>query len=199
MKWLFRKLRRWHNRVTPAPKPVPIEIDSTFKTVWGQIIPHEKHKSGANTWDKKLSEYVYGNLLVPLLKMLDADRTGQGVYAAALELFNQGCTASIETHFNAGGGKWIEILVLQGDKLSEMYARRLIKGYLEEYPERGVRGDNGIRWVTKGIPGYYNLINAGKAGMKIKILTEFFFGDRESDYITPEIQAKIINKVLIDI
>lgn len=192
----MRKLRRLVNRVKPVPKPVPVSVDEEFVTVWGQIIPHEKNRSGANTWDKKLSEYAYGLIMVPLLKMLDADRTGQGVYGAAKELFKQGVTATIETHFNAGGGKWIEILVLKDDYLSEKYARMLIAGYLARYPERGTRGDIGIRWVTKGMAGYYNLINAGLAGMKVKILTEFFFGDRESDYIPPEVQAEIINGAL---
>ncbi len=193
----MRWLRRICNRVKPAPRPV--EIDLHFKPEWGHIVAHNSKKQGANSFDRSYSEYTYGNILSHSLSMPSETRDAGGVSLAAKRLVKKGCTASIECHYNAFNGKasGLEILVLKGDDFSAKYAKMIISEAMST-PTRTtkLRADGGIKWISKGDRGYYNLVNAKSAGMKVAILTELFFGDNQFDFIGPSKQAKIINGAL---
>ena len=192
----MRCLKKVINRVKPAPSPV--EIDLHFKPEWGHIVAHNSKKQGANTYNKAYSEYTYGNILSHSLSMPSETRDDGGVSLAAKRLTNKGCNASIECHYNAYNGivGGIEILVLRGDDFSAKYAKMIISEAMSKLDNIKLRGDGGIKWISKGDRGYYNLVNAKSAGMKVAILTELFFGDNEKDFMSPSMQAKIINGAL---
>ena len=158
---------------------------------WGIIIPHTRRSGGAKSFDGLYDEYIYAHLMTREMKIPVATRDLSNVLGAAKELVKDGCNASLEPHYNAYNGKahGASIFVLKGDSLSEKYARLMIEDFAEMFPNRKLRHDNGLKFLVKGDRGYYNLEQAKKAGMKIALLSELFFGDNENDFMSPETQS----------
>lgn len=198
LKRLYFKLVRV---VTPAPKPNDYgEGNTVFVPRWGIIVPHTREAQGADNHTKKITEYMYGSLMVQSIALPHAFRDEGGVFSAARSLVSRGVTATLETHFNAynGHAEGCEILVLQGDKLSEHYARLFVEDFAMKY-KRKLRGDKGIKFVSKGDRGYQNLIAAKDAGAKVAILSELFFGDNPADYLDYNEQATFWQNTLIPV
>lgn len=154
---------------------------------WGVIIPHTRAAQGAQSWDGKYSEYIYGNLMASQLGLPHATRDTGGVIGAARGLTSAGVTASLEPHYNAFNGRahGAEILVLDGDEISYMYAERMLEEFEDLFPGRRIRG---VKEIAYGGRGYRNLADARKA-MKVALLSELFFGDNREDWLSVESQA----------
>jgi len=171
--------------------------DNVFTPKWGFVIPHEKKAQGASSYNDQYSEYTYGVIMAGKLDIPYATRDNAGVYGAVREMVKKaGVNASVECHFNSYNGRanGFEILVIKGDKISERYARLLVEEFILAFPKRKLRGDNGLKFISKGDRGFYNLVNARSAGADVAILTEFFFGDCKADWITPAQHVKIIKR-----
>jgi hypothetical protein len=155
---------------------------------WGVIVPHTRRAPGASSWDGKYNEYVYGNLLANQLDLPYATRDEGGVAGAASALARAGVTASLEPHYNAYNGRahGAEILVMEGDEISYMYAERMLEEFAEVFPSRRIRG---VKEIGRGGRGYNNLRLARKH-MKVALLSEMFFGDNREDWLPVEDQAK---------
>lgn len=162
----------------------------TFVPRWGIVIPHDVARQGAMSADGRYSEYRYGKLMASMIELPYADRNNGGVAGAIKQLKAKKCNASVEVHFNAynGHAHGAEILVLEGDDLSERYARLFVESFAERY-KRKLRHDKGIKKVKRGDAGYINLITAKANGMKVAMLTELFFGDNYEEFIPPTEQA----------
>lgn len=192
MGW-FKRLKNWLFSKVKKQEPISIGYGEAepAELRWGIIVPHESKRPGAYNYDKTISEYNYGLVMCKSLPFPCETRDSGGVYGAAKKLKAKGVNATLEPHYNAFNGKasGCEILVLAGDKESERVARLILNGFKQKYPHRILRGSDGIKFVSKGDRGYYNLVNAKSAGSKIRLLSELFFGDNKSDYMKPEDQA----------
>lgn len=169
-----------------------------LKIKWGIIVPHTKEAQGAVSKLTKVSEYKYGKVLISYLSTYPfATRDAAGIKGAVKELVSKGCNASLEPHKNAfnNKAKGYEILVIKGDNASKEYARLILEAFEDEYPNRRNRG---IKEVSKGDRGYYNLKTAKKAGIKVALLSEMFFIDNPVDYVEPQTMAAFWQKVLIN-
>ena len=172
-----------------------------FSPIWGLIIPHEKKAQGAMNYDGTYSEYNYALEMSRHIGIPFQTRDDGGVYTATERLINEyKINSTIETHFNAynRNAHGYELLVMKGDSLSERYARLMIESFSDIYPKRRARGDAGIKWVSKGDRGYYNLSKAKDAGAVVTILSELCFGDNVVDYISPIKQAEFWRSHFID-
>jgi hypothetical protein len=196
MKWL----KRFFRRLVSAPAPVANDFGSgeELKYSWGYIVPHTAKAAGAVGYRglQKFSEYQYGLEVAEINRVFlpFETRDNGGVLAAALKLKAKGANASIEAHLNAFNGKvgGAEILVLDGDAESYDMAQNLLAAFALEFPNFNIRG---VKRRKSGDTGYFNLMQAKAAGMRIALLTEFFFID--SEYIAPEAMAAFIRKNLV--
>lgn len=166
---------------------------------FGIIVPHTVKKQGA-TSKKGISEYKY---VCDMVQYLASDirhsfRDFDGVRGAASTLSNLGCNASLEPHLNAfnGKAKGFEILIIKNDMASKFYAEMFAQHFSSEFPERVLRHRTGIKEVSKGDRGYNNLKTAKKNGMEIALLSEAFFIDNNSEWISPEEMADFWNSLL---
>jgi len=187
-RWIKSKFRGYENDDSYGEVG---DIDE-FVPVWGIINPHTFTSKGAYTKDKKYNEYGYGINMCPEVNLPWEFRDSGGVYGAAKRLRDEGCNASLEPHKNAYNGMvgGFEFLVLEGDTLSEKYARLMIDAFKLRFPDRKARYDNGILWRKPNERGGRNLVKAKKAGMKVAILSETFFIDRDEEWIEPEVMAQ---------
>jgi len=159
---------------------------------FGIIIPHTDKHPGATSFGESISEYDYAFEMIQTLGNEYDTRDKDGVSGAARSLIKRDCNASIETHFNAYNQKayGAEMLVLKNDSESIEVARLIMEDFKEYFPGRKLRGDRGLKLLSKGDRGSYNLIAAKNQGMKVALLSELFFGDNESDWMKPSIQAE---------
>lgn len=164
---------------------------------WGFINPHTSVSGGAVTHDKTMNEYKYGLHMLHNLNFPFETRDEGGVAGACKRLKKAGVTATIETHFNGFNGKasGAECLVLKGDSESEHYARLFMNMFSDVYPRRKLRHDRGIKLVKSGDRGYTNL-KVARRYMKVAILSELFFGDNPSDFMSFVDQSKFWHHVL---
>lgn len=170
----------------------------TFKARFGYIVPHTEKAQGAETPNKKTSEYQYG-LSVAVTNdasILWDDRNDGGVKAAARRLVKKGCNATFEDHKNAYNNKvgGAEILVIKGDQLSKDKAELILEAFKLRFPKRNIRG---VKEMRKGGRGYNNLIAAKKGGADIALLGELFFIDNDSDFIPVNTYADFLKEVLV--
>ena len=179
-------IKKFFSPKPPAPSPIAEHGDPDyFEPVWGIINPHLKNKPGAVSHDRKYSEYIYGAIMIPEINKPWDTRDNGGVSGAVKRLVkNYKINASLEPHYNAFNrkAKGFEILVLKGDKLSEKYAKMFLDAFADKYPERANRG---IKRIGYGGRGYNNLVAAKRAGAKIALLSEMFFGDNINDWLEP--------------
>lgn len=198
MGWIKNLFRR--RKTPPRDNHNGYGEGKDFIPNWGIIIPHEKRAPGATSYNGKYSEYIYGMIMAQGIGLPYKTRDNGGVYGAAKKLVSEGVNATLEPHYNAynGKAKGFEILVLKNDSLSAHYARLFIDDFKLEFPNRVARGDNGIKWISKGDRGYYNLINAKSAGAKVVLLSELFFGDNESDFLRTDEQSHFWRSQLFD-
>lgn len=204
---MFNFLKRLYFKLvrvtTPAPTPGGYGDESggvPFIPNWGIIVPHTKAAQGADSYNKKITEYIYGSMMVQQIGRPFATRDEGGVFGAARSLASRGVSASVETHYNAYNGlaSGCEILVLEGDKLSEHYARLFVEDFALKFKKK-LRGDRGVVFVSKGDRGYANLIAAKDAGMKVAILSELFFGDNAEDFVDYGDQAMFWHNTLVPV
>jgi hypothetical protein len=192
---LFYKWKRKHDRKVIASKPLP----TNTKLKWGMVRCHtEKAQGAVAKWiAPHLTEYMYWEDLYDCIQHEppNTDRNNGGLKVAYSRLAKSGVTASIESHKNAfnGKAKGYEVLVLEGDLASLLYARKYLRLMNEYFPYHVNRG---IKYVERGNRGAANLLAAKKAGMVVALLTEDFFIDNESDYIKPEALAKVYDRLL---
>lgn len=190
-------------------KPVVIshgEDDDTpttskgFVPQWGVIVPHTTKAQGASTPDKRMTENKYAYFMLAHTDFKYFTRDEHGVAGAARGLKRRGVNASIEPHKNAfnGKAKGFEILVLKGDTLSEHYARMIAENFIDQFPDRKLRHDRGIKWVKRGDRGAASLIAAKANGMEVALLVETFFIDNPDEWIEPEVMAKFWTENLIN-
>lgn len=161
-----------------------------FKPVWGFINCHTAGKQGARAWNM-MTEYNYGYSMLQLTSQIFVTRNNDGVQGAGRVLRFNEVNASIECHFNAFNGKaeGAMLLVMEGDKLSEKYAREIIEQFKKYFPDRKLRADNGVSIIKKADRGFNNLQTAKDCGMEIAIMSELMFGDNEADWISISKQA----------
>lgn len=178
-------------------------IDNWFthkkkENVWGIIVPHTENSQGASNKIRKTTEYSYGITLVTLMNFPWETRNSGGVNEATKQLINRGCNCSLEPHKNAFNTKvsGFELLVLDGDKKSEEFAKTIVEKFRNQFPSRKIRHQDGILRVKKGDRGYNNLKIAKDNGMKMAILSESFFIDNDKDWISPNVMAEFWTKVL---
>ena len=159
----------------------------------GCIIPHVLKAQGAETIGG-LTEYRYAFEEIPKDKPYKT-RDEAGVKGAARELKKLKCNTSIEPHKNAFNEKanGYEILVMDGDKVSYDFAMNILQAFEEMFPTHKNRG---IKTLSRGDRGYYNLRDAKRGGMKAAILTELFFIDCYQDFILPETMREFWERVL---
>lgn len=205
---LWRKIKRFFTRDYSKPandyqSHGESENKPEFKPKWGIIIPHTKKKPGASGYSpygQKIQEHEYGLKLAADTSFPFETRDNGGVYGSAKRLAQiSQINATIEPHKNAYNkkAKGFELLVIKGDSLSGHYARMISEEFHSRFPDRRLRHDKGINWVKKGDRGYYNLVQAKKAGMEVAILGESFFIDNPNEWISPEEMAKFWNEVLV--
>jgi len=184
MKWLISKIKNLFrgNSDYREHSTVINDYGSGEETTynWGYIVPHTKATGGATNGDGSLREYDYGLTVAKLNRAaipFDTRDSG-GVKGAAKRLIKVGATASIEAHLNSYNKKvkGAEILVMKGDAASIEAAENLLAAFALAFPSHTIRG---VKKKRKGDRGFYNLNQARKAGMKIRLLTEFFFIDSE--------------------
>lgn len=159
-----------------------------FNPRWGFIVPHTLKAPGA-TSVTGLKEYFYGEQLCDLVDLPHATRNKAGVKGAAKRLVDvYKANAIIEPHFNAFNTKvsGAEILVLKGDDLSIRYAEFALLHFEDTFPDRKIRG---IKEMSKGGRGYWNLKHSKNATKGVAMLSELFFGDNENDYMNVSTQA----------
>lgn len=202
MAWLLRKIKNFFRgkRDYEESSPVPNDYGSgeEIDYTWGYIVAHTKATGGAVgiKSGKKFSEYEYSKEVALLNKTVIpyATRDTGGVRAAATKLKKVGATASIEFHLNSYNKqvRGAEILVQAGDSASYEAAENLLEAFKVAYPDHTIRG---VKVKKKGDRGWYNLEQARRAGMKIRILTEFFFID--SEYIEANAMAAFLRKNLV--
>lgn len=184
------------------PPPTPIKEHGTpgyFEPVWGMINPHLKNKPGATSYDGKYSEYMYGAIMIPVIGVCWDTRDHGGVYGAVKRLVeNYKINASLEPHYNAFNRKarGFEILALKGDKLSIKFALMCIELFESKYPNRKKRHGDGVKLISYGDRGYNNLVAAKRAGVKVALLSELFFGDNPNDWLDPKEQAAFWREAL---
>ena len=189
MKWLCKKLKsifKKKKEVTIAP----------FKGLkWGVIVPHTEKAKGA--YGNNTNEYDYGLKLAKAIGLPYETRDAGGVGGATKRLKARGVTATLEPHKNAynGKAKGYEILILKGDERSKIEALHFIKLFEDKYPNRYKRNGNGIKEVSKGDRGYYNL-TAARQYMQVALLSEMFFIDNPHDYLSPFVMGEFWKKAL---
>jgi len=189
-------------------KSEPVEVKPKLSKKWGGIVPHVSWSKGAvsppipSSWNtegeyaaaKRINEYDYG--LIELKSLKDAglikayrDTSGDrisGNYSAhkkASETLSQ--RYLISPHKNAYNGKvgGFEVLILKGDQESFYYARLWLEVMSKHFPDRKHRG---VKEIASGGRGYGNLAGMKDGGAKVALLTEAFFIDNPSDYITQD-------------
>jgi len=168
-----------------------------YELKFGLVIPHTKRSPGASGYNKRTNEYDYGLDMLAELDVPGATRDEDGISGAIKTLKLKGCNASLEPHYNAYNRKAYgsEILVLEGDNRSADIAYMMMEDFHLLYPKKRLRHDKGIKWVKRskdnksGDRGSWNLYVAKKNGMKVALLSELFFGDNESDWMSPPEQA----------
>lgn len=200
-KRLYNKLVQKKVEKTLEKEPTDFTNDITDYSLWGFVVPHTKADRGAvlkSALGKVVeTEYDYGAETIRLisndLPVTKATRDGGGLKGAYGWLKIEGAKFSIEPHLNAFNtiAKGYCVLVLKGDTKSEKVARQLLAKFSEKYPDRQNRG---IRFVKSGDRGALNLITAKDNGMEVALLTEMFFIDNLSDYIS----TKEMSKFFID-
>lgn len=170
-------------------KPTGYGAEDPIGHNWGIAIPHEQYNQGAVAHDPRWTEFSYALIMGGDIQVPKYTKSMPNPYESLVNA--DLCTAILEPHFNAYNGKvhGYEILVLKGDSESEHYARLFIDAWADEYPKRRARGDRGIKWIKKGDRGYPNLTGMKKAGAEVALLSEMFFGDNESDWVSPKDQA----------
>lgn len=178
----------------------PVEVGNLK---WGFVVPHTKAKAGAVLKDRDgkvvAQEYFYAKdalrLLQDHLGVTVGTRDEGGLNGAYGWLNIEGCTASIEPHLNAFNtkAKGYEVLVLKGDTTSALYAKELLDLFGKMYPDRVNRG---IKYVKSGDNGFANLMAAKKNGMEVALLTELFFIDNKSEWISRGDMAQFFNRFL---
>ena len=173
------------------------EAGTDFVPDFGIIIPHTLHKQGAQS-PKGMTEYNYGLIMSEVLVLPTALRNVGGVKDATKQLLKEGCNASLEPHKNAYNGKahGFEILCIKGDKLSEKYARLFAEAFHDKFGRR-LRADQGVKFVSKGDRGYNNLRDAKRAGMDVALLSEAFFIDNPSEWLSPTVMGNFWKEQLV--
>lgn len=166
-----------------------------FKPSWGYMVPHLKNAQGADTPDKKWSEYKYGQSVATLLGLPWETRDEGGVKGASQRLVARNCNCIFEDHKNAyrGTSFGFEILILKGDSLSKQYAELIMDEFERRYPKRRNRG---IKEMTKGGRGYNNLLNHKRGGADVALLGEMFFIDNPHEFINPSEYVNFLKSVL---
>ena len=94
-----------------------------------------------------------------------------------------GADLSLELHFNAAGvpkARGAEMLCLNGDVDTAAKARIILDDLANTFGSR-LRHDNGIKWLSRGDRGYWNLKHAANYGVEYPMLIEPFFGDYETE------------------
>ena len=163
----------------------------------GLIVAHTAEAQGAKAKDGTLTEFMYSKGLCKETGLPYAIKSFGGHYPATRELVDQGCNVIIEPHCNAYNGsvRGAEILVMHGDHNSTRVAKMLIELFKIHFPDRRLRGRDGIKVVHKGDRGWSNLKRIGEfKEVKIKMLTEFFFIDNLDDYIDPRKLAVMLKE-----
>ena len=187
--WLKRLFKK-KTVVFKVPKLEPIKKSQK----WGVIIPHTSTKSGAETKDNKWNEYDYALAMnIEPFETRDKD----GVYGAASGLIERGRYWSLEPHLNAYNhtAKGFEVLVMEGDSKSFDIALKIAAMFEDQFPDRVLRHGDGVKIVSSGDRGYYNLKEAKRAGMQVSILSEAFFIDNPDEWIEPKAMAEFWEKV----
>ena len=209
MKSFFRRL--YYKFVQKKADVVVAKVDSkpvsTDDLKWGFVVPHTKKAAGAvlkitikGKSKVQDQEYFYAmdviDELASKLGVTKATRDEGGLKGAFSWLNIEGCNASIEPHLNAFNTKaeGYEVLILDGDSTSEVYAKELLALFGEMFPKRVNRG---IKRIKAGGRGFSNLMAAKEKGMKVALLTELFFIDNPKEFISRGDMVEFFNRFLI--
>ena len=199
---MFECIKKRLSPKPPAHTPVAENgEDGYFAPIWGFVCPHNKKQPGAVSFDRKYSEFIYGQIMIPEIGAPWNTRPyGPGVMNQLQDAVNplvkhHKVNAIILPHGNAFNKKanGFEVYYLEGDMLSKKYADEIIAAFKEKYPDRKCRGAKVSRYKSRG---YWNMVGAKRAGAKIVILSELFFIDNLKDWLSPEEQAAFWRETL---
>jgi hypothetical protein len=206
-KFFINLYRKFQQKKVDKINKKPVVVD---ELKWAMVVGHSKSEIGCVL--KKKGKVVYtenahsrgtidkvhsGLMKITGESLTRAVRDGWGLEGAYSSLAQDGITASIESHRNAFNTKarGYEVWILKGDTLSKQYAEELINRMSKFFPTRINRG---VKEVEAGGRGFVNLYEAKKAGMKVALLSELFFLDNESEFISEEDLAKVYIDFLQD-
>lgn len=188
----------WNPREAKKPQIEPTIGYGELKAKWGIIIPHTAKAQGAESPSGE-SEYHYALQMFTGSALPRRTRDEGGVYGAAKDLVKLGCNCTLEPHLNAYNGRaqGFEILVLEGDKASIAEAKRIAYEFGNSFSNHLLRGDGGVKVISKSDRGGSNLASSKSAGAKVALLSEAFFLDNTSDYIDKTLMKLFWERVLI--
>lgn len=178
-----------------------IEIFKGMKL--GFIAPHTYENQGAKSEVKDMTEFQYAqamlfNIYAPFTSR---EKSFDEYYAAIQGLKLYGVTGVVEPHFNAFNGRCsgYEFLVIEGDTVSEEFARYLVGKFKVKFPHRTPRHDDGVKHLTPTDRGFKNLEVIKKSGMRVAIISELFFGDNPFDFLPTHSQLGFWQEVIGDL
>lgn len=184
----------------------PIEIPSSktgIKKI-ALLVGHGAGDSGAVCRRNRMEEHHYNSMIAEMIKQSDTTKeikvfyktngTGWTGTYPKVAIFNPDLT--IELHLNDADVPAVgcEVLCIEKDLESGSVGKKFASMFSKEF-SRKIRGDQGIKWMSKGGRGYGNLVGA-KATSKRSILVEPFFINTDSEWIEPSTYAEFFKKFL---
>lgn len=155
------------------------------------VVGHNQKQPGAKVVNNQ-NEYMYNSKVAHIVSNL-LPEVNVAFYSELekdyVVLSDPGFIA-IELHTNAFNGyvNGSEVLVLDGDVVSEEYAQEMLDSLCERFGKR----NRGVKYIKEGDRGYENLRRAKGKGARISIIVEPFFGDNFDDVIPPSEYAQFL-------
>jgi N-acetylmuramoyl-L-alanine amidase len=193
----LQAILRFFKKTKPVPPPTekPIEISVPDVVVAKPkrkkiaiIIGHGNGDSGAGGWNG-VEEYNYNHKAASLVAEAVVDheiklfyRTSSGIVGVASRVVLWQPDISIELHCNAynSSASGCEVLVIDGDSKSGELARSFAASFSGKF-SRKLRGDKGVKWLSKSDRGYASLSVLKPVNQAI--LVEPFFIDNKEEWV----------------
>jgi hypothetical protein len=138
----------------------------------------------------KITEWQYANALH---FSIDTKNLYENSYRISQAPINYSEDVALEFHLNSfhtPTAHGYEVLILEDDNESRVYANLFLNIMEKHFPSRSNRG---IKIITPDNRGYKNLRHL-KSYFRYAILTEIFFINNPSDWITRAEASKVINE-----
>lgn len=184
------------------PKTEPAK-ESEIKKI-ALLVGHGAGDSGAVRRKTRFEEHTYNSMVAEMIGQSDVKKIVKVFYKtkqtgwvgtyAKVAMFNPDLT--IEMHLNDADVPAVgcEVLCVDKDLESGSVGKKFASMFSKEF-SRKIRGDQGIKWMSKGGRGYGNLVGA-RATSKRSILVEPFFINTDSEWIEPSTYAEFFKKFL---